>query len=57
MTDEPREEKQNQPEDEEVEGHLPPDPVPVNDKSRGEDEDVEGHSVPLLAPIEKPDTL
>ena len=45
MTDEPREE--NQPEEEEVEAHLPPTGLPpTSEKHRGEDEDVEAHLPP-----------
>ena len=45
MTDEPREE--NQPENEEVEAHLPPT-APIEPNRSDEDEDVEAHSVPLI---------
>ena len=52
MTDEPREE--NRPEDEEVEGHLPPAPIPVGDTHRGEDDDGEGHSASIGTPSDAP---
>jgi hypothetical protein len=65
MTDEPREENPNQPEDEEVEAHSPmgaptgaPTGAPVGEAHRSDDdEDVEAHSAPIGAPISDPELL
>jgi len=54
MTDEPRE--KHQPEEEEVEAHLPPlNLPPLTEAHRSDDEDVEAHSPPVdLPPIGEP---
>lgn len=50
MSDEPREDLQ--PEEEDVEGHAPPQPAPPTGEKfgRDEDDDVEAHSPPTPAP-------